>query len=102
MHSLSRPLGWALHHLTGLLGQDLDLSVARSFVIQLVVFFSVVLFQTLGMSRYQNMLFLSSSHLCLIIGLFRDLFVSLMGLETVMLTKCFEPLHKRRARIWIQ
>ena len=75
MHSLSLPLGWALHHLTGWLGQDLDLSVARSFGIQLVVFFSVGLFHTLGISRYQNMMFLSSSHLRLIIGLFRDLFV---------------------------
>ena len=27
---------------------------------------------------------------------------SLIGLETFMRTKCFEPLEKQRARVWIQ
>ena len=42
----------------------------------------------------------------LIIGLIRDLFVpyvdSLMGREPFMRTKCFEPMQKLRARVWIQ
>ena len=61
-------------------------SVALSFELQLVLLFcsviSVVLFHTLGFSRYHNS-FLSNPHLWLIIGLIRDLFVpyvdSVMG-----------------------
>ena len=66
---------------------------------------SVALFHNLGFSKCHDT-FLSSPHLCLIIGLIHDLFVpyvdSLMGKETFMRTKCFEPLQKLRARVRIQ
>ena len=67
--------------------------------------FTVVLFHTLGISRWHNTLFLSSPHLRLIIGLTRDFcFLSCFidGLGNVMRTKCFETLQKLRARVMIQ
>ena len=65
------------------LGTDLVLSGAWSFGVQLAVFFcsgiSVVLFDTLGISRCHSMLFLWSPNLSLIIGLICNLFVFLVG-----------------------
>ena len=64
---------------------------------------SVQLFDIPGIFGYHNTLFLSSHHLCLIIGVICDVFVScvdpLMGFETLMQTKCFEPLQSQMARV---
>ena len=64
---------------------------------------SVVMFDTLGILRFDNTLFLSSPHHEeKDLSMNRSCDDSLIGKETFMQTECLKPLQKQRARIWIQ